>query len=220
MAKARLAVVISGRGSNLQALLDAARAPGYPAQVALVVSNRPGAEGLARADEAGVERLVVDHRNFGKGDAARAGFEAALSAALERAMIDYVCLAGFMRLLTPAFVARWRGRLVNIHPSLLPAFKGVDTHQRMIEAGVKIAGCTVHFVGAETDAGPIIGQAAVPVFPADDATSLAARILEQEHLLYPACMRLIVEKKARLTEAGVVEFDPAVGAGAPTRNPL
>jgi phosphoribosylglycinamide formyltransferase-1 len=215
----RLGVLISGRGSNLQALIDAAREPTYPAEVALVVSNRPDAPGLIRADKAGAAAVVIGHREFGKGDAGRAAFEAVLTRALEDAGVDFVCLAGFMRLLSPRFVARWRGRIVNIHPSLLPAFKGLDPHRRMIEAGVKIAGCTVHFVNEETDSGPIIGQAAVPVLCGDDADALAARILEQEHRLYPACIRLLCEGKARL-KAGLVEFDSSVSAGAPLLNPL
>ncbi|MGE0409851.1 MAG: phosphoribosylglycinamide formyltransferase, partial [Amphiplicatus sp.] len=163
MAKKRVAVLISGRGSNLQSLLAAAAAPGYPAAIALVVSNRPDAPGLARAEKAGVEARVIDHRPFGRGDAARDRFDESLSNTLQAAEIEYICLAGFMRILTAPFVERWAGRLMNIHPSLLPAFKGLDVHRRMIEAGVKIAGCSVHFVTPEMDSGPIIGQAAVPV---------------------------------------------------------
>lgn len=183
-----------------------------------MISNRPGAAGLERAAKAGVPSLTIDHRSFGRGDAGRAGFERALGEALEAAGADYVCLAGFMRILTAEFVERWYGKLINIHPSLLPSFKGLDVHRRMIEAGVKIAGCTVHFVSAEMDAGPIIGQAAVPVAPGDSEDSLAARILAEEHRLYPACLRIVAEGKARLS-GRVVEFDADVAAGAPLMNP-
>ena len=219
MARKKLAVLISGRGSNLQSLLDAAAAKDFPAEIALVISNKPDAGGLARAEKAGVPQLTINHRDFGKGPAARAAFDGALSDALAKADIDFICLAGFMRILTEEFVERWRGKLINIHPSLLPSFKGLDVHERMIEAGVKIAGCTVHFVTAEMDAGPIIGQAAVPVMPGDDADTLAARILTEEHRLYPACVKLLAEGKARLTAKGIVEFDSDVGAGAPLLNP-
>ena len=219
MARKKLAVLISGRGSNLQSLLDAAAAKDFPAEIALVISNKPDAGGLARAEKAGVPQLTINHRDFGRGPAARAAFDNALSDALAKADVDFICLAGFMRILTEEFVERWRGKLINIHPSLLPSFKGLDVHERMIEAGVKISGCTVHFVTAEMDAGPIIGQAAVPVKPGDDADTLAARILSEEHRLYPACVRLLAEGKARLTAKGIVDFDPDVGAGAPLLNP-
>lgn len=218
MSKTRVAVLISGRGSNLQSLLDAARAPDYPAEIALVVSNVAGAAGLARAVAAGVPTRVIEHKPFGKGEAGRIAFDAALADTLSEYRIELVCLAGFMRLLTPGFAGAWEGRMLNIHPSLLPAFKGLDAHARMLAAGVKLAGCTVHFVSAETDAGPIIGQAAVPVVPGDDADALAARILEEEHRLYPACLKLVASGAARL-EGDVVRFDAAhAGAGA-LRNP-
>lgn len=219
MARKKLAVLISGRGSNLQSLLDAAAREDYPCEVALVVSNRPDAAGLERAERAGVAHLTLDHRKFGKGETGRLAFEATLTEALEAAGAEIVCLAGFMRIVTESFVDRWRGRLINIHPSLLPAFKGLDVHQRMIEAGVRIAGCTVHFVSAEMDGGPIIGQAAVPVLPGDDADALAARILAEEHRLYPACVRLVAEGRARLAANDVVEFADDVRAGAPLLNP-
>ncbi|MEX0644317.1 MAG: phosphoribosylglycinamide formyltransferase, partial [Parvularculaceae bacterium] len=189
--KKKVAVLISGRGSNLASLIDAAAAPDYPAEIALVMSNRPEAPGLERATGAGVNTLVLDHRPFGKGAAARREFDKVVSAALDDAKIDLVCLAGFMRLLSPEFVERWSGKILNIHPSLLPAFKGLDAHEQAIEAGVKIAGCTVHFVSREMDSGPIIGQAAAPVLPGDDADALAARILVEEHRLYPACLKLV-----------------------------
>lgn len=220
MARARIAVLISGRGSNLQALLDAAMEPGYPAEIVLVVSNRPDAAGLDRAHRACVTAVTVDQAEFGKGGLGRQNFEAALTTAISECGADFICLAGFMRLLSRDFVERWRGRLINIHPSLLPAFKGLDTHEAMIKAGVKIAGCTVHFVSAEMDSGPIIGQAVVPVAPGDDAAALAARILEEEHKLYPACLRLLCEGKARLGPDGRVEFDATVQSGAPLRNPI
>lgn len=219
MAKKRLAVLISGRGTNLQSLLDAAAAPDWPAEIVLVLSNKEDAAGLRRAEASGVATRVIPHRDFGKGETGRAAFDAAVTAALEDARADLVCLAGFMRILTADFVGRWRGRLINIHPSLLPAFKGLDVHRRMIEAGVKIAGCTVHFVTEEMDAGPIIGQAAVPVLGRDDAESLAARILAEEHRLYPSCVRLVASGAASLDSDGLVRFaDTAAGSGA-LRNP-
>lgn len=219
MARKRIAVLISGRGTNLQSLIDAARDESYPAEIALVISNKSEAAGLARAAAAGIATHVLDHRAFGKGDAGRAAFDAALSAALKEARVDYVCLAGFMRILTSGFVKEWRGRLINIHPSLLPAFKGLDVHERMIAAGVKIAGCTVHFVSVEMDSGPIIGQAAVPVLADDNPSSLAERILAEEHKLYPACVRLVADGTAKLADTGVVAFHGAVAADSALHNP-
>ena len=212
MARKRLGVLISGRGSNMQALIDAARAPDYPADIAVVISNIPGAAGLERAAEAGVPVITIDHKTFGKGAEAKRLFEAALNCALEEAGVDIVCLAGFMRLLSAAFVERWYGRLVNIHPSLLPAFKGLDVHAAMLAAGVKIAGCTVHYVSAEMDAGPIIGQAAVPVLAGDSAESLAARILLAEHQLYPECVRRVALGEAVISGGGGVLTGEAGGA--------
>ncbi len=219
MAKTKVAVLISGRGSNLQSLLDAAAAPDYPAEIALVVSNRPEAAGLDRAREARVATQVIDHRQFGKGEQGRAAFDAALDKTLRDAGAELVCLAGFMRLLTPGFVEGWRGRMLNIHPSLLPSFKGLDVHARMIEAGVKIAGCTVHFVSPEMDAGPIVGQAAVPVLPGDNPETLAARILMEEHKLYPACLALVASGGATLGADGLVALDKAAASAASLRNP-
>lgn len=190
----RIAVLISGRGTNLQSLIDASRAPGYPAEISLVLSNVPGVQGLARAEEAGIPAKAIDHRQY----AGREMFEEALQAALGAAKIDLVCLAGFMRLLTDGFVNRWHDRLVNIHPSLLPAFKGIHVHERVIEAGVRVSGCTVHYVRPAMDDGPIILQAAVPVFPSDSPERLAARILVQEHRIYPLAVRLIAEGRARV----------------------
>ncbi len=211
---AKLAVLISGRGSNLQSLIDAAADPDFPAEIALVVSNRPKAQGLARAAKAGIKQSVIDHKDF----ETREDFDAALSEALRMAEVDFVCLAGFMRILTPQFVNDWRGRLLNIHPSLLPAFRGLHVHERMIDAGVKIAGCSVHFVSSEPDAGPIVGQAALTVQPGETAETLAERILELEHKLYPACVRLIVENKARLS-GGVVVYDRSVASSGAVLNP-
>jgi phosphoribosylglycinamide formyltransferase-1 len=190
----RVAVLISGRGSNLVSLIEAASTPGYPAEIVLVLSNRPGAGGLARATEAGIPAVAVDHRAYPD----RESFEHALDAALDAHGVELVCLAGFMRVLTPWFVARWQGRLINIHPSLLPLFRGTHTHRQALAAGVLVHGCTVHFVVPELDAGPIIAQAAVPVVPGDTEDSLAARVLAQEHRLYPQALRLVAEGRARL----------------------
>ena len=187
----RAAVLISGRGSNLAALIEAAGAPDYPAEVALVLSNRADAGGLAHAAAANIPSAVIDHRPFG---ADRAAHEAALDAALRAACVEVVCLAGYMRLLTPFLVGRWAGRMLNIHPSLLPAFPGLHTHARALRAGVKLHGCTVHLVTEATDAGPILAQAAVPVLPGDDAERLAGRVLVQEHLLYPLALRLLAAR--------------------------
>lgn len=212
MARKRLGVLISGRGSNMQALIDAARTPDYPAEVAIVIANVPGAAGLSRAAEAGVPVMTIDHRRFGKGADGKQLFEAALHRALEEAGVDIVCLAGFMRLFSAEFVRRWYGRLINIHPSLLPAFKGLDVHAAMLAAGVKIAGCTVHYVSAEMDAGPIIGQAAAPVFADDTAETLAARILAAEHRLYPECVRRVALGAAPIVN-GVVALAGEAGGG-------
>ena len=203
-ARRRTAVLISGRGSNLQALIEAAGHADFPAEIVLVLSNEADAAGLGRAEAVGIPTRVVPHRDY----AERAAFEAALTACLEEASVELVCLAGFMRILTEGFVARWDGRLINIHPSLLPAFPGLDTHARALEAGVKLHGCSVHLVSGELDGGPIIGQAAVPVLPDDDEAALAARVLAAEHRLYPICLKLLAEggferagKRLRLREA-------------------
>ncbi|MEZ5917012.1 MAG: phosphoribosylglycinamide formyltransferase [Parvularculaceae bacterium] len=198
MAKLRVAVLISGRGSNLAALIEAAKDPAFPAEIVHVISNRADAGGLETARQAGIATSIIEQKTFGKGEPARAAFEHALSKTLKQAGAGLVCLAGFMRILTAGFVGEWYGKLVNIHPSLLPAFKGLDVHQRMLDAGVKLAGCTVHYVSAEMDAGPIIGQAAVPVHAGDDAQALAARILAQEHKLYPECVRRIAAGEVAL----------------------
>lgn len=183
----RTAVLISGRGSNMVSLLEAAAAPGYPAEIVLVLSNRPDATGLDHARARGVEALCVDHRPHGRD---RAAHESEMDSILMDRRIGLVCLGGYMRLLTPRFVNAWAGRMLNIHPSLLPAFPGLDTHARALSAGCKLHGCTIHLVTEAVDAGPILAQAAVPVLPGDDADSLAARVLRQEHLLYPLALRL------------------------------
>ena len=195
----RVAVLISGRGSNMASLIEAAQDPADPAEIVLVVSNRPEAGGLERARAAGIATAVVDH----KGHPDRASFDAALDATLRQHAIEIVCLAGFMRILTPGFVESWAGRMLNIHPSLLPAFKGTDTHARALAAGVAKHGCTVHFVTPELDSGPIVAQAEVPVLPDDTEDSLAVRVLTQEHLLYPRALALVA--------SGQPTFAPAPG---------
>ncbi|MCW2243664.1 phosphoribosylglycinamide formyltransferase [Azospirillum canadense] len=195
MARLKVGVLISGRGSNLQALLDACAAPDFPAEIALVLSNKADAYGLERAASAGVPTAVVSHRDH-PGD--KQAFEEAMDARLRAAGVELVCLAGFMRLLSPWFVDTWRDRLINIHPSLLPSFKGLDTHGRALAAGVRFHGCTVHYVRPEMDEGPIIAQAAVPVLPGDDAHTLADRVLESEHRIYPQAVRLIAEGRTRV----------------------
>ncbi len=208
MSRLRVAVLISGRGSNLQALIEACRTPGFPAEIVLVLSNNPEAAGLRLAADAGIRSTTVDHRHFTD----RNRFEAAIDSELQSCGAELVCLAGFMRLLTPEFVERWRDRLVNIHPSLLPAFKGLDTHERVLAAGVRLSGCTVHFVRADMDDGPIILQAAVPVHDGDNTDALAARVLKAEHRCYPAALKLIAE--GRITVVGdrvAVDAEPASG---------
>lgn len=202
MIRKRVAVLISGRGSNMTALIESARAKDYPAEIALVVSNRADAAGLVRAREAGIATAVVDHRPFGDD---REAFEHALDDGLRRNRIEIVCLAGFMRLLTPWFIARWSGRILNIHPALLPDFKGLHTHRRALQAGVKHHGATVHFVVEETDAGPIICQQSVPVLEGDTEETLAARVLETEHRIYPEALRLVAEGRAKF-DAGKAQI--------------
>ncbi len=191
MARLKLGVLISGSGTNLQALIDDCTRADAESEIVLVLSNRADAFGLTRAERAGLSHRVIDHREY----ESREVFEQALTEALEASGVELVCLAGFMRVLTADFVERWRDRLINIHPSLLPAFKGLDTHARAIEAGVRFAGCTVHFVRPDVDSGPIIVQAAVPVLPEDTAESLAARVLREEHRCLPLAVRLIAERR-------------------------
>ena len=195
MTRKRVAVLISGRGSNMAALIEAAKDKSYPAEIALVVSNRPDAGGLLIAGAEGIATEIVDHAQFGTD---RAGFERALQAVLEKHAIDIVCLAGFMRLLTPWFVNQWQNRLLNIHPALLPAFKGLDTHKRALEAGAKIHGATVHFVVPEMDSGPIVAQGAVAVHNGDSEETLAARVLAVEHQIYPLALKLLAESRIRV----------------------
>jgi phosphoribosylglycinamide formyltransferase-1 len=195
MARKRVAVLISGRGSNMVALIEAAKDQSYPAEIVIVIANDPGAEGLKRAEAAGIHTSVVDHKQFGKD---REAFERALQRELEANQTELVCLAGFMRLLTPWFVRQWQGRLLNIHPALLPAFKGLDTHARALAAGVREHGATVHFVAPEMDSGPIIAQAAVPVRAGDTAATLAARVLEVEHRIYPLALKLVADGRVTI----------------------
>jgi len=186
----RVGVLISGRGSNLEALIEACKAPGYPAKIVLVVSNVPGAQGLARAEASGIPTLIINHKDF----ASREDFDAALDGALQGAQVELLCNAGFLRLHTEGFVRSWWNRHLNIHPSLLPAFKGLHTHARVLDEGAKISGCTVHFVDEGLDSGPIILQREVDVHPDDDAESLAARILEQEHVAYVEALKRLARE--------------------------
>jgi phosphoribosylglycinamide formyltransferase-1 len=196
MSKKRVAVLISGRGSNMMALIGAAKQQDYPAEIALVVSNRPDASGLTRARDAGVPTAIVDHRQYKD----REAFERALDAKLQAHRIDLVCLAGFMRLLTSWLVTRWSGRMLNIHPALLPQFKGLHTHRRAIEAGVERHGATVHFVSLEMDCGPIILQDSIPVAAGETEDTLAKRVLEIEHRIYPQALRLVAEGRATFSK--------------------
>jgi phosphoribosylglycinamide formyltransferase-1 len=205
--KKRVAILISGRGANMAALIAAAKKPDYPAEIALVLSNRPDAGGLRRAGAEGIATAVVDHRDFGKD---REAFERAAQALLEAHRIDIVCLAGFMRLLTPWLVSRWSARMINIHPALLPSFAGLHTHERALEAGVKIHGATVHFVVPEVDSGPIIAQAAVPVLDDDTPDTLAARVLAAELRIYPLALALVAGGKSSIAAQGTVRNAVAV----------
>jgi phosphoribosylglycinamide formyltransferase-1 len=197
MTRKRVAILISGRGSNMAALIEAAKDKNYPAEIVLVLSNCPDAGGLATARSHGIATQAVDHTTFGKD---RAAFERALQTVLEEHRIDLVCLAGFMRLLSPLLVGQWQNRMLNIHPALLPAFKGLDTHKRAIEAGAKIHGATVHFVVPEMDAGPIIMQGMVAVRDGDTEQSLAARVLAAEHRIYPEALRLVAEGRVNVVD--------------------
>lgn len=194
MSRLRTAILISGRGSNMDSLVAAARAPDFPAEIALVLSNRPDAPGLAKAQAAGIAVAAVDHRIY----SGREAFERSMQIVLETWRIDFICLAGFMRLLTPWFIGQWHGRMLNIHPALLPSYRGLHTHGRALADGVKIHGCTVHFVVPEMDEGPIVAQAAVPVLDGDTPETLGARVLAQEHLLYPHALRLVASGAVRV----------------------
>jgi len=199
--KKRVAILISGRGSNMRSLMAAASAPDFPAEIALVISNIGSAAGIQFAADAGIATEIVPHKAY----ESREAFDRAVSAHLEEAKIDIVCLAGFMRILSDWFASRWQGRMINIHPSLLPLFKGTHVHEQALQAGVRVSGCTVHFVVPELDAGPIIAQATVPVKSDDTPETLAARVLVEEHKLYPAALKLLAEGKVRL-EAGRAVF--------------
>ena len=200
--KRRVAILISGRGSNMAALIDAAKAADFPAEIVAVISNRADAPGLEKAAASGIATVVIESKPFGKD---RAGFEAVLQRALEEKKVELICLGGFMRLFTAEFVQRWYGRMLNIHPSLLPSFPGLDPHGQALQAGVKISGATVHFVIPETDAGPIIMQGAVTVADDDTAETLSQRILGIEHRIYPEALRLLASGKLRL-EGDICKF--------------
>jgi phosphoribosylglycinamide formyltransferase-1 len=215
MPRKRVAVLISGRGSNMAALIEAAKDKNYPAEIVLVVSNRPEAGGLLVAEAEGVATEVIDHAEFGKD---RTAFERALQAALDRHRIDIVCLAGFMRILSSDFVAAWQGRMLNIHPALLPAFKGLDTHRRALDAGATTHGATVHFVVPEMDSGPVLAQAAVPVLAGDDEAALAARVLAVEHRIYPLALKLLAEGRVRVVDGRcLIDGAPVPETAAPAR---
>ena len=192
-AKRKVGVLISGRGSNLKSLIEACADASYPAEIVLVISNVAGAGGLAHAASAGIPTKVIPHKTF----ASREAFDAAIDAALRDAGVDIVCEAGFMRIHSESFVRKWEGRMINIHPSLLPAFKGTHVHERAIAARVKMSGCTVHFVSADVDSGPIIAQSVVPVLNGDTPETLAARVLEEEHKLYPLALKRVIEGRVR-----------------------
>ena len=214
MNRKRVAVLISGRGSNMAALIEAAKEKNYPAEIVLVVSNKPDAGGLVTARTSGIATEVVDHTKYSKD---RAGFERALQAVLEQHRIEIVCLAGFMRVLAPWFVGQWQNRMLNIHPALLPAFKGLDTHKRALEAGAKMHGATVHFVVPEMDSGPIIAQGAVAVLPGDTQEKLAARVLAVEHRIYPLALKLVAEGRIRVeNERCFIDGVPVSEAATPS----
>jgi phosphoribosylglycinamide formyltransferase 1 len=204
MIRKRVGILISGRGSNMMSLMAACAAPDFPAEIAVVVSNRPEAPGLAHAAAAGIKTVAIDHKRF----ASRVPFEMKLHQALLDHGVDLICNAGFMRLLTGGFVDRWRDRQLNVHPSLLPALPGLDTHARAIDQGLMIHGCTVHFVRLEMDTGPIVAQAAVPVLPDDTAETLGARVLAQEHVIYPHALRLVAGGHVRIEQERAIVTAP------------
>lgn len=214
MAKMRVGILISGRGSNMMSLIESAQAPDFPAEIVTVISNRPNAGGLAKAREAGIPTVAIDHKDF----ATRMAFEAKLHQALLDAGVELICNAGFMRMLTGGFVDRWKNRQLNIHPSLLPSFPGLDTHARALREGVRIHGCTVHFVRLEMDTGPIVAQAAVAVLPGDTPDALAARVLEAEHRLYPHALRLVASGAVRVRDEDL-ETAPPTDTPAPLFSP-
>jgi phosphoribosylglycinamide formyltransferase-1 len=207
--KVRVAILISGRGSNMRSLVEASKEKDFPAEIALVLSNVASAEGLAFASEQGIATAVVDHKRFSD----RESFEREMHETLAKHAIDLLCLAGFMRMLTPWFVEQWRDRMLNIHPALLPSYRGLHTHERALADGVKIHGATVHFVAPEMDAGPIVAQAAVPVLDSDTPETLGARVLKQEHRIYPLALKLVAGGFARVDDARVrVEGESAAPA--------
>ena len=205
MSRRRTAILISGRGSNMEVLIAAARDPDYPAEIALVLSNRPEAPGLAKAREAGIAVAAVDHKIY----AGREDFERSMQAMLEIHRIELLCMAGFMRLVTPWFVGQWQGRMLNVHPALLPAFRGLHTHERALAEGVKIHGCTVHLVAPAMDEGPILAQAAIPVLDTDTPESLGRRVLAQEHLIYPAALARVARGGLTVRGNRVYDAQPA-----------
>ncbi|MGB8842939.1 MAG: phosphoribosylglycinamide formyltransferase [Aliidongia sp.] len=216
MAGLRIGVLVSGFGSNLQSLIDLCAEPGFSGQIVTVISNKPGVFALDRAAKAGIATHVISHKSFPD----RAAFDRALDAVLRAEGVELVCLAGFMRILTPDFVESWRDAIINIHPSLLPAFRGLETHRRALETGVRFHGCTVHFVRPDLDDGPIVVQAAVPVLVEDDEQTLAARVLQAEHRAYPLAVRLIAERRVTI-EDGRVRIAGALGPeGSGWLNPL
>lgn len=208
MRKLRLAVMISGGGTNLQALIDACASPEYPAEIVVVVSNNGDAYGLERAENAGIPTEYIDHKDY----ETREDFEDILHDRLKDYDVQLVCLAGFMRLLTASFVGKWKDRMINIHPSLLPSYKGLHTHARAIEDGIRFGGCTVHFVRPEMDDGPIIMQAAVPIEESDTEDSLAQKVLSYEHILYPEAVKLVAEGKVRVSGRKCVFKDAELGS--------
>jgi phosphoribosylglycinamide formyltransferase-1 len=214
--KRRVAILISGRGSNMAALIEAAKAKDYPAEIAVVISNRAEAAGLERAKASGIATEVIESKPFGKD---RGAFEAVLEQKLGQHRIELICLGGFMRLFTAEFVQRWYGRMLNIHPSLLPSFPGLDPHGQALKAGVKISGATVHFVIPETDAGPIVMQGAVPVCDDDTADTLSARILTVEHRIYPEALRLLASARLRL-EGDLCRIEGGADGGEPLISPF
>ena len=215
MAKLKLCILISGRGSNLKSLIDACKEKDFPAEIALVISNDTEAYGLKRAEEARVPNYVISHKEFSTRD----HFDDTVAEKIKNYNVDLICLAGFMRILGDKFIDQWKNKIINIHPSLLPSFKGMNIHQRVIDSGVKFSGCTVHFVRCEMDTGPILLQAIVPVLPGDDAKTLAARILKQEHRVYPKAIKMIASGRVKITNEKVI-IDGAYSTEECLVNPL
>ena len=215
MAKLKLCILISGRGSNLKSLIDACKAKDFPAEIALVISNDTEAYGLKRAEESRVPNYVISHKEFSTRD----HFDDTMAEKIKKYNVDLICLAGFMRILGDKFIDQWKNKIINIHPSLLPSFKGMNVHQRVIDSGVKFSGCTFHFVRCKMDSGPILLQAIVPVLPGDDAKTLAARILKQEHRVYPKAIKMIASGRVKITNEKVI-IDGAYSTEECFINPL